>query len=331
MYQEAADSGNTAYYLGVQNNSTEQDASIVLRSGTITDGMKWKISKTVSGAYKLMPKTGEANNRVLAIENNLLYNNNGVKIRQRDYVQDDNFKDEWFITNSRYYATINSYYDNGYSVRYGESSATSSSNIKEYSDTIASRYFDLLGFSLTVNTPTYYNSAIDKCKGTVTTSNIDTICTHSGTIHTNRSSVIADFSAHYPGNDKTTSIFWSGHKILSTATNGNPDVNRSCSNGNCIFLIEISSEASRTRNSTGVLMHELNHQYGAKDHYHELADKNNPQSCKFKDICSECGNNPRPSSCIMYQSRIDINADTVICEACKEDIIKHLNSHHLLP
>ena len=97
MYQEAADSGNTAYYLGVQNNSTEQDASIVLRSGTITDGMKWKISKTVSGAYKLMPKTGEANNRVLAIENNLLYNNNGVKIRQRDYVQDDNFKDEWFI------------------------------------------------------------------------------------------------------------------------------------------------------------------------------------------------------------------------------------------
>ena len=90
-------SGSTAYYLGVQNDSTAQDASIVLRSGTITDGMKWKVSKTVYGAYKLMPKTGEANNRVLAIENNLLYNNNGVKIRQRDYVQDDNFKDEWFI------------------------------------------------------------------------------------------------------------------------------------------------------------------------------------------------------------------------------------------
>ena len=94
-------SGSTAYYLGVQNNSTEQDASIVLRSGTITDGMKWKISKTVSGAYKLMPKTGEANNRVLAIENNLLYNNNGVKIRQRNYVEDDNFKDEWFIQNTQ--------------------------------------------------------------------------------------------------------------------------------------------------------------------------------------------------------------------------------------
>ena len=69
-------------------------------------------------------------------------------------------------------------------------------------------------------------------------------------------------------------------------------------------------------------------QYGAKDHYHELADKDDPDSCKFKENCSECGNNPRPSSCIMYQSRIQISDDGVVCSDCKQDMFEHLNSHH---
>ena len=96
-------SGSTAYYLGVQNDSTAQDASIILRSGTITDGMKWKIIKTDTtnklASYKLIPKTGEANNRVLAIENPGLrpIGTNGINIRQRNYVEDNNLKDEWAI------------------------------------------------------------------------------------------------------------------------------------------------------------------------------------------------------------------------------------------
>ncbi len=93
-------------------------------------------------------------------------------------------------------------------------------------------------------------------------------------------------------------------------------------------MIERSSTSFREQNSKGVLMHELNHQYGAKDHYHELADKNDPNSCKFKERCSECGNNPRPLSCIMYQSRINISNSDVICAACQNDILSHLNGHH---
>ena len=75
-------------------------------------------------------------------------------------------------------------------------------------------------------------------------------------------------------------------------------------------------------------MHELNHQYGAKDHYHELADKNDNQSCKFKERCSVCGDNPRPKSCIMYESEIDITNDDVICSECQNDILTHLKDHH---
>ena len=75
-------------------------------------------------------------------------------------------------------------------------------------------------------------------------------------------------------------------------------------------------------------MHELNHQYGAKDHYHELLDKNDPKSCKHKDICSTCGENRRPESCIMNNSHTDIHRDDIICDACKNDILAHLYEHH---
>ena len=87
------------YYLGVQNDSAAADTTIVLRTGTITDGMKWRISQTSSGAYKLTAKCGEANNRVLAVGWSLLgINIDGIDIEQRDYSNDSDYIDEWMIT-----------------------------------------------------------------------------------------------------------------------------------------------------------------------------------------------------------------------------------------
>ncbi len=165
-------------------------------------------------------------------------------------------------------------------------------------------------------------------KGTVYSSNIDTLCEHSGSIHTERINVISSFKNSFSGSNTITNILWSCHLITSTATNGTINHNRSCSSGQAVFMLEQSESTDREIHSKGILMHELNHQYGARDHYHELADKNDPNSCKFKDICSTRGENPRPSSCIMYQSRIDISNSNVICTACKNDILSHLNEHH---
>ena len=87
---------STSYYLGVENDSTANDASVILRRGSITNGMKWKIEKTSRGSYKIVPKTGEANNRVLSV-GVYVANIDGIDIQQRDYVNDDNYKDEWNI------------------------------------------------------------------------------------------------------------------------------------------------------------------------------------------------------------------------------------------
>ena len=77
-------------------------------------------------------------------------------------------------------------------------------------------------------------------------------------------------------------------------------------------------------------MHELNHQFGASDHYHELAIEGDETSCKFKNISSICGTNPRPETCIMYNSRINITNDDVICDECINDILNHLENHHTM-
>jgi len=95
-YSIKSENSASNYYMGVSEDSADNDAPIVLRTGSLTNGMKWKISKTTSGAYKITPKTGEANNRVLAI-GWYIASTNGIDIQQRDYVDDSDYIDEWLL------------------------------------------------------------------------------------------------------------------------------------------------------------------------------------------------------------------------------------------
>ena len=83
---------------------------------------------------------------------------------------------------------------------------------------------------------------------------------------------------------------------------------------------------NRDMESKSILLHELNHQYGAPDHYHDVDPIT--RECRNKDICSFCNPNTRPTTCIMNDSSQDINSDTIICDYCKADILAHLALHH---
>lgn len=85
---------NSACYLGVTDDSPDQYTSIVLRTGSLTDGMKWKITGTSSGAYKFTPLTGEANNRVLALDA-VEGTGNAAPLYQMNYSNDASYIDEW--------------------------------------------------------------------------------------------------------------------------------------------------------------------------------------------------------------------------------------------
>ncbi len=309
-------------YIGVDSSNT----SLIKQYSTKNNYTLWKQETTASGNTKLVCKANESTGKALAVPLNA--NSNGTDLTQISYTDDTNYRDEWNLYIINYSATVNNFYDKGYSVRYNESESDSIQLIGGYSLAVVERYVQLLGLLIQAPGAQYFCSDIDSCKGVVDDSNINTLCSHSGTLHTDRTAVISNFKEEHTGNDLVTNVLWSGHSIVSVATNGELNYNRSCSSGTCIFIFKILDSNERDVYSKGVLMHELNHQYGAQDHYHELADSTNPDSCKHKEFCSRCGNNPRPDSCIMYNSKIDVTVDSVICDGCFEDIVMHLELHH---
>ena len=325
------DNNNPGYvkFRSLDNNlyivSLLSDGLTVALTSTQSDGTLWKINTSATGNRVLVSKLSEDSNVVLKVP--FGSNGNGVNLVTTPYSNDTNFRDEWNFFTTQYSAELNSYFDNGYSVFYSETSSISTGNIEQYSWDISERYMQLLGLELSVNTPEYYASPLDSCKGTVNAANVDQICNHFFNLysHSNRINVINDFLLWRNGNNCLTSAFWTCHRIESTNSSGSVSINRSCSSSYSIFMLERSTVGTRYVDSTGILMHELNHQYGARDHYHELDDQGN---CKFSDICSVCGENPRSEFCIMNNSRQDITAATIICNDCINDILEHLNDHH---
>lgn len=312
---------NEPYYLGVKDDSTALGTSIVLRNGTITDGMKWKISITSSGAYKLVPKSGESIGRTLSINAP-----SGAVVWQTQYQDDLNYADEWWIsTQPKHHAFVFNYYDNGYLVRYGESEDQAVEKINGYTEAVSKRFDEIFDLIIINPSATYYNSAMDQCKGTVTSTNIDTLCQELVS-HTNRNNVVSDFKFHKVGNMRITNVLWTGHRITSTDASGDPEENRSCSSGTGVFMLNLLGETYRERDSIGILMHELCHQYDGIDHYHE-EDEN--EACIRPDICSGCNKTTgRPGTCVMNNSRQDIFADAILCEDCEAEIRTHLDGHH---
>lgn len=85
------------YYLGISGNSTENGASVVLRTAPVTgeSGLLWKISSASKNAYKIMAKSGNSNNRVLAAAQKS--STTGVALQQKNYTNDTNYVDEWYL------------------------------------------------------------------------------------------------------------------------------------------------------------------------------------------------------------------------------------------
>ena len=94
--KSVASTSATSYYMAVTNDTSNNNETIVIRSATestLTDGMKWSVSKTTSGAYKLTPKCASAYSRVLCTSTSSSSNNNNLV--QKTYADDSSYIDEW--------------------------------------------------------------------------------------------------------------------------------------------------------------------------------------------------------------------------------------------
>ena len=236
-------------------NSTNANTNLTVSS----TAFKWYITANNNGTFRLMPASSASVSTAAA------YSSGNVILSEYTNANDKN----WNI-DLLYFANVDNYFDNGYSVRYGETNNASQAILNGYMEAISDRYRELLGLDFIYST-NYYNSGVDQCKGTVTSSNIDSLCGHTSN-HTGYQSVKSSFTSDSSASNTLTAAYWTGHKIDTTGMAGGytTSYNRSFSSGFRIYMLELCNSTNREYNSKSVLMHELNHQYGAPDHYHEI-------------------------------------------------------------
>ena len=97
-YSIKSANSTTAYYLSGNENPEGSDAQIVLRTGAVTAGMKWMVSKTTGFAYKIALQTGTEPTPVLVVGQ--LDLGAGLPIQLGSYVDDPDCLDEWYIASS---------------------------------------------------------------------------------------------------------------------------------------------------------------------------------------------------------------------------------------
>ncbi|MBO5953600.1 MAG: DNRLRE domain-containing protein, partial [Oscillospiraceae bacterium] len=94
---------STAYYLGVASSDGYVGSDAVLRTGQISDNVKWKIATTSSGAYKLISfpgasgTTGAGADLVLAADSDSANLPFGRNLCRKAYTDNTVYSDEWTL------------------------------------------------------------------------------------------------------------------------------------------------------------------------------------------------------------------------------------------
>jgi hypothetical protein len=105
-YTICSKNSTNAFYLGVENNSQETDANIVLRIGSPNSGMLWKIVPTSEGAFRLYPKLAESQTTPRALVATTSDDSNGERLAYGNYVVNDSFRDEWHFCEPKDYSLV---------------------------------------------------------------------------------------------------------------------------------------------------------------------------------------------------------------------------------
>ena len=337
--------------LSVPSGKTStQDVELIQEIYTGDNRQQWKITQTQYGSYTIKPRSSEglAMDLVMAVGDSITVGWDDTNVEQRRYVDNTSYMDEWYISNP-YYASVNIYFDAGYCVRYNVTKEQAVVRLSNCMRQVANIYADVFGLKLEYNV-SYYESELDRCKGTVTDENVAELCEHKG-IHSLRKNVIEECNTVFGGSDIVTNMYLSGHKIVyyvdkdgnivenleyidlkDFAVKGYKEkANVSCSSGSTVLVIgtneDLSEDELEYKTKRGFL-HELNHQYRLLDHYHKTVKSDGETLvCIHKEICSECGTNRRPYECVMgHEAYAD--GKLIICEECQKDILSHLQDHH---
>ena len=314
-----------------EENISKKDEALVQETNASEDRQLWRIVKTKNGSYKVKAKSSEGLDEDLVMASGEVgTSTNGVNIEQRLYKDNKSYKDEWYIGKKRmFHATVQCLFDDGYCVRYGETRESAAESIDGYMSVVSKRLEELFGLQIQYTGATYYQSSIDICKGTTTQENINASCTHTKKDtekHTDRDKFFTALKEDFPNIKNKSYVLWSGHAL--TTENEEKEIvdgNRSGSWEDSIILVGIASKTDRYERSIKGLLHELCHQYGALDQYHDEEDAS--VLCPNYETCTTCLGKTR-LNCVMDKNDTPITDSSIICEACRELIMTHLEKEH---
>jgi hypothetical protein len=260
-----------------------------------------------------------------------------------------------------YFATIYHYYDSGHRIRYLDVNVHQ--RFRTF-DNIANRiFYELAGLHISTAQDGIVNfrSPMDRCRELrafryypYIEIGIDDICDDEDLC--GNCSHILEFARRvlWPqyfggfepgivvpsiGTQDSPTITWIGNRVFAPASaigrEGERDYDRSFiwgSGWNNIFMLTRDNE----NNVLSVYIHELAHQFGARDHYCEpIYNQYGDEICVGGRYCSNAncdrhpnGRNPRPACCIMNTSRIsnisERYAHELFCAGCANDIANFL-------
>ncbi|MBQ8174157.1 MAG: RICIN domain-containing protein [Clostridia bacterium] len=334
-------------YLQVQNASTASGAKIEQSSYSGEACQRWVVTKTTSGALRIAPALTHSNGYGLRAP----AQSNGADLEQYSYTSNSNYNDEWNAKPYEFSVNVGIYFDYSVVDRYGNGEAESIYEMLEaVFQNAEERTLSYWNLSLNTTHPEFYETITDKCSksGEFTwfvdengyhvmqgglcpdhprvkeeTGYENNICIYHGESGncTNQQTAFLDFYNNHPGNTTTVNIIFSANTYFEET--GEEDI-RSFSWYYGISIIE-NNFLTRFDYQDGAhrsLIHELAHQIGARDHYHNSDGPDS--SCTNSEYCNECnGINKRPSQCIMDNQ----NSDTV-CDECQIEILTHLLDHH---
>ena len=335
IYYTIKSAQNPAYYLSVQNDASG-DAAIVLKSGTVTDGMKWEIIKTSDNKYKIISKSGTVNNKALSLSS-ALSTANGNDVVQRTYTDDSSYEDEWILYRINSMPTVNLelIFDGAYKTRYSDAQ----DRITYHARALRKVYMKSFGIWVNYSVPTQFVSYADAncyytpnkaCDHASDTNCYNSVLYTNGTIdleglhHKNYKNIWLRIPM--PDLTQTVKASFVGHNCCSVERDGNGNfISHGSSgiygvaysnSGTCLITNFVSNQSERK-----TLIHEFGHFYQVQDHYGNGAPTTGQMNMDAgEDIFSEY--------CIYGEKRetTSVLGNLTICEGCQRTIRANMNT-----
>ncbi|MBO5000994.1 MAG: DNRLRE domain-containing protein, partial [Bacteroidaceae bacterium] len=315
---------DNSYYLTAPSTNSS-GTQITLQNGSLTDSMKWALTVTESGNFKLTSKGDIGTSNVLTVSGST------GTLFEGTYVEDEEYFDEWLIRKNEVYY-LQHYYDIGFKVRYNNNTVgyDALDVIKESEKKFCKTMDKDYGITV-ISTYRAFQSKQDECKmaqsaeGIVDFEHLNAVCTHSSdclTIDEVHGEMTASTATNEVGR-----VLWTGHALT-----GNPSSSVKYRQKTAVITLKKNS----TENIDGTieyntvfktvvekysntLRHEGGHLLSLQDHYCYKKEHDRETCQNYCDICVE--NREKDRICIMSKTE-----ETKFCIDCYKDIREYLST-----